>query len=119
MVGREMTKSILALGISLIAFGVMIIHTPKFKRPFYAGYFDFTGFSVPLGVVLIIVGGVCLWISVPKKGRNVSPSYLICPKCQAVCQAGDVRASECSVCRVELEDLKGFYKRHPDRKSSE
>jgi hypothetical protein len=113
-----MKKGSIAFGILLIIVGGMIILTPKVKRAFVAGYFDFTGFNVPFGVLLVIVGLVCIWFSLPPKGRKQQPRHLICPTCETVRTLAGGQPSRCVTCDVDLEDLRGFYDRHPELRNN-
>ena len=40
--------------------------------------------------------------------------YLICSECRSVFPVGDLSGTTCPKCAGHLEDLKGFYKRHPE-----
>jgi len=106
-----MKNGLLTLAISLIVLGCFIIVQPRFKR-IYGGYLDLTGFNVPYGILLIVVGLVSLWISLRKR----RPTSLICPKCLTVRTWAEMETSKCNNCGVELEDLRGFYDRHPELK---
>ena len=41
------------------------------------------------------------------------PQYVICPKCVEPLCGKDNQSMTCSTCQITLEDLKGFYDRHP------
>jgi len=44
------------------------------------------------------------------------PEVLICGKCQSPVSAEEVMGTRCPKYGTELEDVKGFYRRHPDLK---
>ena len=66
------------------------------------------------GVVLIIFGiisfGVGLFASRKKKAEY------ICYKCQKIVYHYDEEKKICDSCGGQLEPLKGFYDRHPEKK---
>jgi hypothetical protein len=111
-----MKKGSSAFGVLLVIVGCIIIVTPKVKRAFVAGYFDFTGFNIPLGALFVTAGLACIWLSFPTRGRKVPVTHLICPTCQTVRAFAEGRPSRCIKCDVDLEDLHGFYERHPELK---
>ncbi len=48
------------------------------------------------------------------KDKPIPPENVICPNCKKIFKGDDVPNLICSICGTTLEDLKGFYKRHPD-----
>lgn len=57
------------LGIWLIIWGVIIIRDPKFNSArFY--YIDFTGYNVPLGIFLIVIGMSFIWLILKKRSKK-------------------------------------------------
>jgi len=108
-----MNKGSFVFGSLLIFVGSLILFNPKVKRAFVLGYFDLTGFNIPFGVLVIVVGLVCIWLSLATKAQ---PKHLICPKCQNVQTSLESETLKCVTCGIELENLKGFYDRHRDLK---
>jgi hypothetical protein len=111
-----MKKGSIAFGVLLVMIGSIIIVTPKVKTAFVAGYFDFTGFNILLGALFVTASLACIWLSLPTRGRKVPVTHLICPTCQTVQTFAEGRASRCIKCGVGLENLHGFYDRHPELK---
>ena len=76
------------------------------------------GFKVPksLGVLLICFGFLCIAFGIFKK-KTISSykTILKCPKCLKVFREADVENNRCPSCGFELEPLKGFFERHPDK----
>ena len=66
-----------------------------------------TGFS--------IVGILFIFAAFRGMKRDYKAMY-ICPKCEAVHPYAEVKDEVCPVCEAKMEPLKGFYKRHPERK---
>jgi hypothetical protein len=58
------------LGIVWGLFGILIIIDPKFYSWRYNYYFDFTGYNIPLGIFMIVVGGLFIWTSLRKKKKE-------------------------------------------------
>jgi len=55
------------IGIFLIIIGSMTIVRPEFYSYRYERHIDFTGYNIPLGIFMIVVGGLFIWTSVRKK----------------------------------------------------
>ncbi len=55
------------IGICLLIIGIMTIIHPKFYSYRYERYIDFTGYNIPLGVFMIVVGVLFIWTSFRKK----------------------------------------------------
>ena len=88
--------------------GIFIVgHIPESNIVYYGTEKYIRAFlGVAIGL-LIVVGG---WrIKVTDDDKAVA-----CPKCGTSYLQQDVTKMECPACRVELEDLEGFYKRHPE-----
>ncbi len=52
---------------SLIFLGIQIIYHPVYYSPVRGVYIDLTGFNIPLGLVLIVIGIIILWPRSSKK----------------------------------------------------
>ncbi|SDK41954.1 hypothetical protein SAMN05660337_0390 [Maridesulfovibrio ferrireducens] len=82
-------------------------------------------FSMPVRLGLTAVGGAFLYYSLfyikPKKIKKIETyNDKICPKCSEVFIAGYIPEDDlCSKCKIPLEPLKDFYKRHPELKDLE
>lgn len=63
-----------------------------------------------LGMGIISFAGV-LWWQMSQK----DPSYLICANCTETIEKGKELSAHCMKCGGQLEDLEGFYDRHPDK----
>ena len=58
------------LGLLLIYLGFEITLDPKVYNPIYDYHFDFTGYNIPLGIAMIILGVAFIWTEVKKKLRK-------------------------------------------------
>lgn len=98
------------MSVVLIIFGVKVIITPKFYSTKYSHWFDFTGINKVFGGFLIVLGLCFLALAFTKK-RKIA-SELICPRCEEVFHANG-KIKKCPKCLADLEELAGFYDRHP------
>lgn len=69
---------------------------------------------IALGIIGVI-STPFLWFSKKSPGP---PQYVICQRCLAPLSARSVPNLTCPVCGQSLEDLRGFYERHPELKDS-
>ncbi len=97
-------------GVLVIFWGGMTIHHPKWYSFVYHREFDLTGFNIPIGIALIISGVVIIWIDVIRPRKD----NLICPKCEELYRWKKSLGDKCPKCGTILEDLEGFYERHPE-----
>jgi hypothetical protein len=107
-----MKKSLLLFGIGLAVLGLLIYRTPKLRRPLTAVPVDLTGYNEFCGALFIMAGLVIAWIAI--RGSRRQTSHLICPMCETVYRITETDDSQCTKCKVPLEDLEGFYDRHPE-----
>lgn len=99
--------------------GSKIIVKPKIYSIKYSHWFDFTGYNIFFGGFLILIGFLILWSALRKKAKDFEEKLLICPKCKTSFNQKDITDGQCPRCEVQLEDLKGFYERHPEFKVSD
>lgn len=105
------------LGIVWAVFGLSIIISPKFYSSKYDYIFDFTELKWPFGGFLVLLGSLFIWSALRKKASEFEDKFLVCPKCKTPFNHKDVPDGRCPKCEVELEDLEGFYQRHPELKA--
>jgi hypothetical protein len=94
----------------IIILGGKIIYHPRWYAWFRQREIDLTGFNVPFGIALVVMGFCILWIGVIKPRKE----NLICPKCEDLFRWSDTLGDKCPKCGAGLEDLRGFYERHPE-----
>ncbi len=58
------------LGISLVAFGAGVLLWPKFYDHILSFSFDYSGYNIPFGIFMIIVGLLFIWTTLKKKKKN-------------------------------------------------
>jgi uncharacterized membrane protein len=58
------------LGFILIYLGIEILFDPRVYNPVYTYNFDFTGYNIPLGIFMIVVGIAFIWTTVKGKYRK-------------------------------------------------
>ncbi|RPI66644.1 MAG: hypothetical protein EHM38_09795 [Geobacteraceae bacterium] len=110
------------LGIVWGLFGFLIIINPTFYHSRLDYHFDFTEVKWPFGGGLIVLGIFFIWssfrkktIEAEKKARD-DKKVLMCPKCIKPFYKQDCQGLICPECRCPLEELLGFYERHPELK---
>ena len=55
------------LGLLLIYLGIEISIDPKVYNPIYDFQFDFTGYNIPFGIAMIILGVAFIWTEVKNR----------------------------------------------------
>ena len=68
-----------------------------------------------MGIVSMLIGAAMIAGAFWPNKHDQKAMY-ICPKCEAVHSYAEVKDEVCPVCGAKMEPLKGFYKRHPERK---
>lgn len=102
--------------------GFLIIINPIFYSSYFNRELNFTDFKWPFGGGLIILGCFFLWSSFRKKVIEAEKKFkdeekiLMCPICIKPFYKKDAQALKCPDCQSPLEDLTGFYERHPELK---
>lgn len=104
------------LGIVCGFLGISIIINPKFYSAKYSYYFDFTEIKWIVGGLCLLFAVLALWISF-KRDSKFTDIQLICPKCEDVFKWNETQTQTCPKCQTKLENLKGFYERHPELKN--
>ena len=103
--------------------GVLIIINPSFYSSYLNREVDFTGIRWPFGGGLVILGCFFIWSSFGKKfieAEKISrdeKKVLMCPECIEPFYKKDCQDLKCPECHGTLEDLSGFYERHPELKT--
>jgi hypothetical protein len=101
-------------GIAAGIWGVTIIFDPIQHSSRYNYTWDFTEVKWPLGGFLIILGSYILISSLRKKSSDFEEIVLMCPKCVVPYSKKALRNNLCPTCGTQLENLDGFYERHPE-----
>ena len=81
------------------------------------------GFPVPpeTGLLICAAGIVLIFFGAfKKKALQVKENnILICLSCQTPIRSEDVVDFKCPICQGNLEELEGFYDRHPELKEND
>ena len=83
--------------------------------PTYGGTAGFICYLAFLTGVIFIIFGINNLIK-SKHTHAKTPENYICPKCQTVWPATEIVDTFCLKCKLDLENLDGFYDHHPDLK---
>jgi len=102
----------LIFGVFLTWLGFEVIRKGGFV--IYGHYVSFADYRVISGSVVIAFGILFIWFALTRKAQDFKGKFLVCPKCKDSFKQKDVSDSRCPDCAVELEDLEGFYDRHPE-----
>ena len=95
-----------------ILFGLIIIVNPRYYHRGIDGYFDLSDIKFPLSLIMVSVGVVFIW-STKRKGSAV---FYACCKCGTIFHWKDTKKKQCIKCGGNIENIKGFYDRHPELK---
>ena len=101
-----------------------IIINPKFYHSELRYYFDFSEIKWPFGIFLIGLGALFFGSSFRKKSIDAENYYreqervLMCSVCVKPFQKKEVPTLKCPICNENLEELEGFYERHPELKKA-
>lgn len=105
------------IGFVILLFGGGVIIKPSYYSPKYSTVIDLTNIRYPFGITLLLIGGYLIFNGFTRveKGKAKTET-LICPKCEEVDTYFCDKKHYCSKCGILLEDIKGFYDRHPEHK---
>jgi len=106
------------MGIIWGAFGLLVIIDPTFYDPDLGFFFDFTGYNVPFGIFIVVVGIIFIVVGLRRKASDFEEVFLICPKCEKSYRKSEVPEMQCPSCKTGLEKLKGYYN-HKEEKEKE
>ncbi len=115
--------SYIILGVLIGLFGLGILINPIIYHTGLRYQFDFTDVRWPFGGGLIILGAFFIWSSFRKKAIETEKTsrdekkVLMCPKCIKPFYKKDCEDLKCPDCQAPLEELSGFYERHPELKN--
>ena len=116
-------KGYILLGISMGVFGLCILINPTFYHSGLEYRFDFTEVRWLFGGGLVILGILFILSSFRKQAIEAEKKVkddnrvLMCPKCLKPIYKKNAPDLKCSSCGNPLEDLEGFYERHPELKN--
>ena len=104
------------IGISLAIFGIAIIIDPIFYDSKHKFIHDFTEIKWPFGIFLTFVGFIFFYVSLRKKSVTSVSDILICLSFRHLINKSELSVKLCPKCGSILEELDGFYERHPELK---
>ena len=112
-----MAKRILfiIIGTALMFLGAVIFVKGGFYLPVEERYIDFTEIRVFVSILLGLTGLLFLHTALRSKAKTYDERFLMCPTCRTSFNSADLSDELCPKCKVMLEDLHGFYDRHPEQ----
>ena len=78
---------------------------------------DFGRANTLIGYIFIIIGFSFFLFYLRAKSGDFEDKFMICIKCGELHRQKDYSDSHCRKCGAELENLEGFYDRHPEFKN--
>ena len=115
-------KFFILLGIVWGTFGIFVMINPAFYSSYLNQYIDLTDSKWGVGTFFIILGGAFIWSSFRRGAfeaemrKKDMEKVLMCSGCIKPYQKKELRELKCPECGWPLEDLEGFYERHPNLK---
>lgn len=115
----------ISIGIMNIVLGILIVKIPAFYSSYLHRYIDLTKIRWPFGGTIFVLGCLFIGASLRKgaieyeKRRRENERVYMCPKCSRPFVKKDVPTLKCPDCGSALENLSGFYERHPELKDKE
>ena len=87
----------------------------------YGHVIAYDGLAIFICLLMIIVGGFFFIFGTNRVIASITTETnkvenYICPNCQTLWPAYEIDDTFCVKCQVALEDLDGFFERHPDLK---
>ncbi|MGE4298801.1 MAG: hypothetical protein AB7E47_12290 [Desulfovibrionaceae bacterium] len=103
----------LLFGIVVIITGSLFYNDTEWCK--YGFCVDISRFNTLISALVVAVGGLSIYLAI---NRDAVPNdtSLICPACEATylrCELG--KELTCKQCGTQLELVKGYYERHPER----
>jgi len=108
---------LILIGLCFVFLGVMYIGFPTFSLFHTADLrYDLSQYQPIVSISFIIFGLVIIYYEIfSKKTNNKKQTEKICSNCEEV-YSEYFTEDNCLKCGEELEELKGFYDRHPEKK---
>jgi hypothetical protein len=118
--GKCMHKfAFLFTGILSVTYGILIPIRPRYLHRLYGFYYDFSQIKWVAASFFVLLGIILIWFGIRAESRRYSKKLFICPRCQLPYDSNHLTRELCPLCGVQLEELEGFYERHPDLRESD
>ncbi len=104
------------LGVVLFSFGIGVIIHPQVYDAKHDYHLDFSEIKWPFGIFLSIIGLFSIIYPLAKGAKYDADKYSMCPACMKPFSNENISNSRCPECGNDVEDLEGFYDRHPELK---
>jgi len=75
---------------------------------------DFGGANIIVGVLLFVIGISVIIFALRRKVKDFEDKVAICSQCGQTSEITNVSNMRCPKCDGKLEDLDGFFDRHPE-----
>jgi hypothetical protein len=102
------------MGILVIFAGFDVLDRGSF---YYFGLDVKVGNEIYLSVLIILLGLFFIWMALRKQFTNTHIKVFKCIRCGRLVQTNTLEKLSCPFCGDKLEDLEGFFERHPEHKN--
>ena len=99
-------------GVALFLFGALV--TFERKLPYWGYEVDYGEYHWVIGIAMSCLGVSIVISSFRKRTIEEETGTLICPSCRKPYNKQDLQSTDCPECKVPLEQVEGFYDRHPE-----
>lgn len=95
--------------------GILFMIDPVYYNYMLGYQWDLSTVKWPLCICLFLIGILWFYSFIKHKKFN---EFLICPKCLKTYYKYVVVDTKCLDCGAEVEEIDGFFERHPELKES-
>ena len=104
-------------GVVVIIIGIITIIDPGISLYFGSVHTDISDYNTPFAILLILIGIYFFSLAEKKSSEEKKQNeYYICPDCLTPVEGKDIPDLKCLKCSTQLEELEGFYDRHPEKR---
>ena len=100
-------------GLLFCGMGFQIYTQGGWWSPRGSMYISYGETKTPIGILAIAIGVLLCINSIFGKWTKANPH--ICPKCGKTIEYPKQKEVSCPECGTKMEQLKGFYERHPEK----
>lgn len=95
----------------LIIGGIRVINTKTYEFRYYSAL-ELGEYSLPIGLIIIILGLLVLYYGYIFREQKVK--YSKCPKCKKSYNYSELKDGMCPTCNVKTIDMDEYFKKFPE-----
>ena len=99
-------------GVVVVIWGIWTVF--ERRHPYWGYYIDLGEYHWVIGIAMSCLGVSIVISSFRKRTIEEETGTLICPSCRKPYNKQDLQSTDCPECNVPLEQVEGFYDRHPE-----